>query len=229
MGLTCNICGSNEFKPFGVIPRSNAQCKQCNSLERHRAVHYFLNRNGMLEGRVGKSRCLQLAPEKVTHDYLAPAFGTGYFAADLFPSKYKYARCLKLDLPDGFQIFPEQYFNLIVHNHVLEHIPGSFKSHIDEFHRLLAPDGVMAFTIPGYRIMRGGRETKEGGEFLATDADRIREHGQGDHYKTFGTDLIDYLQTKFSKFEALLLNDNDLSKNLRTDHNASGVVFWCAK
>jgi phosphoglycolate phosphatase len=229
VGILCNICGSTDFKVFGDRPRDNALCIKCNSLERHRALNYFLKANGFLENRLGVSRCLQLAPEEVTHEYLIKAYGSGFITADLFPQRYEHAQCLKLHLPEGFEIFPDGYFDLIVHNHVLEHIPGSFRSHIDEFHRLLAKDGVMAFTIPDYRITIGVKDTVEGGENLATDEDRLREHGLEDHYKSFGTDLIDYLQKKFTKFEALLMENSDLKQKLRDDHNAQEIVFWCVR
>jgi len=232
VAIVCNICGSKDFNPFGVgdaKKRDNALCVSCNSLERHRALHYLLRSNGLLENRLGLSRCLQLAPERVTHDYLLKAYGTGYIPADLFPQMYKHAQCIKLQLPEGFEIFPNRYFDLIVHNHVLEHIPGSFRSHIDEFHRLLATGGVMAFTIPDYPITKGVKDTIEGGENLATDEDRLLVHGQTDHYKTFGVDLIEYIKGKFVSFEALLLNESDLKQKLRVEHNASGVVFWCVK
>lgn len=229
MNLICNICGSTSFNSSGVKPRENAQCSQCKSLERHRAVHFFLNDRGFLKNKLGQSRCLQLAPEKVTHDYLIKSFGSGYIPVDLSPEKYRHAKCIKLQLPDGFKIFPDEYFDLIVHNHVLEHIPGGFKSHLDEFYRLLSPGGVMAFTIPDFRINSGLKDTIEDGEFLASDAERLRIHGQADHIKTFGTDLIEYLSIKFLNFEALLLNESDIKKRLRKDHNAYGIVFWCQK
>lgn len=229
MAIVCNICGSKEFNPFGAKLRDNAICVDCNSLERHRALYYILHSNGLLENRLGLSRCLQLAPEKVTHDYLLRAYGTGYISADMFPQNYKHAQCIKLQLPEGFGIFPSGYFDLIVHNHVLEHIPGSFKSHIDEFYRLLATGGVMAFTIPDCHIIKGVKDTVEGGENLATDEDRLREHGQEDHCKTFGVDLIEYIKGKFTSFEAHLLNNSDLKQNLLSDHNAWSLVFWCVK
>lgn len=229
MKITCNICGSNEFIGFGVQYRHNAQCINCSSLERHRALHYLLNNEGLLSAKKGSRRCLQLAPEKVTHDYLVDAYGPGYTSADLFPEKYDYAKCLKLRLPEGFEIFPNDFFDLIIHNHVLEHIPGCFKSHINEFHRLLTPGGIMAFTIPDYRITKGIKETIEGGEFLPSNEDRLKIHGQVDHYKTFGADLIDYLTSQFSEFTPRLLNNCELSDKIKLEHNAFGIVFWCKK
>ena len=235
LNTICNICGSKNFQDFGSTfniggkPRKNAQCSQCHSLERHRALYFFLQHNGLLEGKVGVNRCLHLAPEKVTHDYLLKAYGAGYYTADLSPEKYQHAECLKLQVPDGFDIFPNEYFTLIVHNHVLEHLPGSFKTHIDVFYRLLAHNGIMVFTIPDYRIIQGVKETIEGGEFLPSDRDRFRIHGQEDHFKTFGTDLLEYVKTNFTKGEALLLEDSDLKKKLKNEHNAESVIFWCVK
>jgi SAM-dependent methyltransferase len=229
MKLSCNICGSTQFKSFGATPRENAQCVECNSFERHRALRYALEHSDFLTNPLGARRCLQLAPEKVTHDYLSKSYGSGYMSSDLCPEKYDHAQCLKLRLPEDFQIFPDKYFDLIVHNHVLEHIPGSFKSHIDEFHRLLTDKGAMVFTIPDYRILKGVKHTIEGGELLESDLDRLRQHGQEDHYKTFGTDLIDYLQFKFPNFEAMFIEPNELSIRLKNDHNAWGVILWCGK
>lgn len=40
--IVCNICGAKDFKPFGAKPRDNALCVNCNSLERHRALHYVV-------------------------------------------------------------------------------------------------------------------------------------------------------------------------------------------
>lgn len=229
MLVICNICGSSEFSPYGQNPRLKAKCKKCGSLERHRAMHFVLEKNNLLSVQFGISRCLQLAPEKVTYDYLYSAYGSGYISADLFPENYPHAECLRLSLPDGFAIFPDNYFNLIVHNHVLEHIPGSFKLHIDEFFRILKPGGVMAFTIPENRIKSGTIKTVEGGEFLESDAERLKMFGQIDHYKYFGLDLLDYLKVKFNFFQPFFLVDDDASRSLRVGHNAFGVILYCVK
>jgi SAM-dependent methyltransferase len=229
MALICNICGSTEFSDFGVKPRANARCQGCGSLERHRALRHVLGIEGRLSDRKGVDRCLQLAPEKVTHDYLAAAYGAGYLPADLSPAMYPYAKCLKLRLPEGFEIFPEGYFQLIVHNHVLEHVPGSYRAHIDEFHRLLQVGGAMAFTIPETGISKGVRETVEGGERLPSDEDRLREHGQGDHVRTFGLDLLDHLAARFSVSKPYCFDDDAMLREIRSMRNARGRVFWCVK
>ena len=228
--MRCNICGSCEFKSFGIIPRKNAWCKTCDSLERHRALYKVLqSKNLLLNEKKGTARCLHLAPERCVHDYLLQVYGTGYIATDINPNEYQHAKCIKLEFPLDFAKFPSDYFDLIVHNHVLEHIPGDFKSHIDEFCRLLSTNGIMAFTIPDSRILSGHSNTIDGGEFLLSDDDRLKIHGQTDHLKTFGNDLIIYLIYKFSSVELLLRPGTAECNEMIKNHNASGIIYFCQK
>lgn len=186
----CNICSCTDFIDFNG--RKAIQCGCCCSLERHRLIRVVLEGLGFLDKNAcyGEKRALHLAPEKVTFQYLESVFGTGYIASDMHPEKYPHAQVLRLALPEGFELFPDGYFDLILHNHVLEHIPGSFKEHLDEFVRLIKPGGYMVFTLPQVRM---NCDTIEGGEYLSTDADRLKAHGQGDHYKTFGKDLYEHM------------------------------------
>jgi SAM-dependent methyltransferase len=188
----CNICGGSAFHDFGE--RKKVLCTGCQSLERHRLIRVVLQALDYLsyENSHGKKRVLHLAPEAATHSYLFSVFGSGYYAADLTPSRYPHAQTLKLALPRGFDIFPDNYFDLIVHNHVLEHIPGNYQHHIRRFAEILKPGGRMVFTIPAIRM---DSLTVEGGENLPTDEARLRAHGQADHLKTFGRDFLDYMDS----------------------------------
>lgn len=187
---TCNICGSVDYVDFNG--RQKIQCASCKSLERHRLVRWTLEKLGYVSGNQVTKRALHLAPEEMTHRYLAKSLGVGLICSDLVPSKYSHAQCLKLALPEGFDIFPDNYFDLILHNHVLEHIPGNYRDHLTQFLRLLRSGGYMVFTVPAIsRISK----TVEGGEDLSTDDDRVRLHGQSDHYKSFGYDLIEWFNS----------------------------------
>lgn len=186
----CNICSSVTFLDFNG--RKSVLCSRCNSLERHRLVHYSLTRLGYLDS--GPTiRILHLAPEESTHRYIDPLHTAGYICADLTPSNYPHAKCLRLALPDGFDIFPNQYFDLILHNHVLEHIPGDYRSHLAQFLRLLKSGGHMVFTVPN---ISSSTITIQYGENLATDDERLILHGQGDHYKSFGYDFFEWFKAR---------------------------------
>lgn len=186
----CNICGGDEYIDFNG--RQKILCSSCKSLERHRLIRWTLEKLGYISTKQGIKRALHLAPEEMTHRYLVKSMGIGYICSDLMPEKYPHAQCLKLALPDGFNIFPDNYFDLILHNHVLEHIPGDYRDHLAQFLRILRPGGHMVFTLPG--ISRTTK-TVQCGENLPSDDERIRLHGQSDHYKSFGYDLIDWFSS----------------------------------
>jgi phosphoglycolate phosphatase len=206
----CNICDSAEFVDFNG--RKAILCRSCKSLERHRLVRWTLDQLGYVYSVHSTKRALHLAPEEMTHRYLAPSFGTGYICSDLVPSKYAKAECLKLALPEGFDIFPISYFDLILHNHVLEHIPGDYRDHLAQFVRILRPGGHMVFTLPG--ISRTAT-TVQGGEHLPSDEDRLRLHGQSDHYKSFGYDLIEWFNSAKGRFGPM-----DIPADVRTAFRA---------
>jgi phosphoglycolate phosphatase len=150
-------------------------------------------RAGLLEQRASPpygTRVLHLAPEGVLHSRIVAAVGAGYMPADARPEAYTTIQCLRLRLPDGFALFPDAYFDFIIHNHVLEHIPGSFRDHLRGFARILKPGGHHIFSVPG---PKGSMLTVEGGEHLASDAERLAKFGQGDHFKMFGHDLPGFL------------------------------------
>ena len=200
---SCNICGSDVFIDFNF--RAGVQCSACNSLERHRLVRWTLERLGYVSSVNSIKRALHLAPEEMTHRYLAQSFGSGYVCSDLVPSKYPHAECLKLALPEGFDIFPDCYFDLILHNHVLEHIPGDYRDHLAQFVRMLRPGGHMVFTLPG---ISKTATTVQGGEYLPSDEERLRLHGQSDHYKSFGYDLIEWFNSAKGRFSPMFIPDD---------------------
>ena len=214
----CNICQCEDFLEFSG--RSAAQCSSCQSLERHRLVYVVLSDLGFVDSKkcLGLKRALHLAPEIMTYKYLAPVFGAGYVTSDMYPEKYPYSQSLRLALPDGFNVFPDNYFDLILHNHVLEHIPGCFKEHIDEFTRILKIGGSMVFTIPG---VRQDIDSIEGGENLPSDEERLKYHGQRDHYKTFGKDLYQHMDSKNGLF-----NEASIFEEIRNSISAPKDIVY---
>jgi phosphoglycolate phosphatase len=124
------------------------------------------------------------------HRRLFQSFGTGYYCCELKPEKYPHAQCLKLTVADGLSVFPSEYFDLIVHNHLLEQIPGNYQEHLDTFFRLLCPNGHMIFTVS--EISK--TSSVQYGENLASDKERIRIYGQANRYKKFGSDFLDYMR-----------------------------------
>lgn len=187
--MECNICGGEQFATYRNRP--NEQCVQCKSKARHRVGWEVYQQHLLpLVHDNPAARVLHLAPEASLYGLLKGELGGGYLPSDAAPERYPHASCLKLFFPQDFQIFPDGYFTGILHNHVLEHIPGHYGDHLQEFTRLLAPGGKMIFSIPGPYM---GQKTIEGGENLATDEERLEKFLQEDHYKLIGEDLFDTL------------------------------------
>ena len=133
------------------------------------------------------ARVLHFAPESFLHPILSERFGAGHVTADMAPERYPHAQAIRMRLPEGLEIFPDGYFDAILHNHVLEHIPGHWADHVEALLRVVKPGGLMIFCVPGPYM---DRDTLEGGEHLATDADRLEQFLQEDHFKLFGRDFV---------------------------------------
>lgn len=193
----CNICGSENFEKLAHTNR----CLGCGSLERHRCMRFALEKHGFIQAEPNSAnvRILHLAPEECTASYLSKLYGACYLAADMRPEHYSWIKCLRMELPQGLGIFPEEYFDLIVHNHVMEHIPGDYHAHLAAFHRILKNKGKMIFTIP----FNAGVKCRQGGEYLPDNESRERIFGQYDHLKIFGGDFLDVFKWLDCAFELL--------------------------
>ncbi len=184
---TCNICGSTRFADYRGRPAE--RCEQCGSKARHRVgLDVYHHHLFPLAGPA--ARVLHFAPEAFLHPLLADKFGAGYVTADIAPQRYKHAKALKIALPQGLEVFPDGYFDAVLHNHVLEHIPGHWRDHIDALMRVVKPGGLMIFSVPG---PYPAHETREGGELLASDSERLEQFLQEDHFKLFGHDFVQHL------------------------------------
>jgi SAM-dependent methyltransferase len=185
---SCNICNGTVFETYRGRP--GEKCAGCGAKARHRIALDVYQRFLEPVPDFG-ARLLHLAPEPSLHNWLGVKFGAGYLCADAAPERYPHAEVLKLVLPQGFEIFPDGYFHAIIHNHVLEHIPGNFTTHLEAFVRILRPGGHMIFSVPGPYI---DRLTEEGGEHLKSPAERLVRFKQEDHLKIFGADFVSHIQ-----------------------------------
>ena len=188
MSPECNICGSADFEDYNRRPM--VRCTACGSLERHRIAFRLYTDHGLLQ-EGPRRHVLHLAPERILARRLLESRDLVYIVSDPRTASYSWTRLMRLYLPDDFKVFHDGYFDFILHNHVLEHIPGHFGDHLDEFRRILAPGGSMIFSLPGPKM---SALTVEGGEHLETDAERLAQFGQEDHFKAFGRDLIEKME-----------------------------------
>ncbi len=179
---TCLVCGSSlrSFKPMLTAkPRENALCPICGSLERHRLLWKFFNeRTDLLSGK--KYRMLHIAPE----DCFAHNF-TQYSSLEYLTADLNNPAMLKMNITDIH--FENNYFDIILCSHVLEHIPDDRKA-MSELSRVLDPDGWAILQVP---ILV--EETYEDPKIIDPQ-EREEKFGQSDHVRIYGPDYKQRLE-----------------------------------
>ena len=114
---------------------------------------------------------------------------------------------LKLDIEQIDQ--PDASWDLIVCNHVLEHV-HSYQSAIKELYRILKPGGTLICSFPIFEKNRTVIE--EAGHTEADKAERRKKYGQADHLRVFGADSEELL--KGFGFSVKRIDGNQMPKEI---------------
>ncbi len=187
----CPICGGTEFKDYNNRP--DVCCAQCRSLERSRLLWLVLDKIGVLD-RPNVS-IFHAAPEKCLLEQFATRWPDSYFACDIAPERYKNNLCRihQIDLCKDLASIESNQYDIVIHNHVLEHLPCSVEMVLKELNRVLAPGGTHLFSVP-FR----GQSTDEDLSPNLTPSERTARFAQSDHMRIFGTvDFPQFLQVNF--------------------------------
>lgn len=175
--VACNLCGSEEF--LDQKQRKNIRCATCGSVERTRVLKLVLDELGVPQSG---QRLLHLAPEKHLAKIFRDVLGAGYDPVDLSPSRYPWEEVRRFDLTTDLGQLETASYDVIVHSHVMEHVPCNVTAVLYHLHRALAPDGVQVFCIP----VLPGTYAEDLGELTADHA--RKEFGQHDHVRRFGSE-----------------------------------------
>jgi SAM-dependent methyltransferase len=142
-----------------------------------------MSRTGLLDDIPGQ-RILHIAPEARLEPRIAALKPAEYIRGDLFPKvpEHRKINIEALDFPDG-------YFDLIICNHVLEHVDHP-ETALAEFSRCLSPQGRLIAQTPYSPIMKNTLETTK----PVSTAFKVRYYGQDDHVRLFGADIVDYFR-----------------------------------
>ena len=130
-----------KFLPYGYGKniRKNALCPGTLSLERHRLLWLFLERNTTFFN--DKLKVLHFAPEQPFYKKFKSIKNWNYITCDLnSPLADIKADICKLP-------FKKFEFDLIICNHVLEHIDNDFKA-MEEIYRVLKKNGIGILQVP---------------------------------------------------------------------------------
>jgi len=177
------------FLPYGYgNQRNNVLSPSTLSLERHRLLWLYLNNETNFFTDYHK--VLHFAPEQAFYKRFRNMKNLDYITTDL-NSPLADVKADICNLP-----FKDNEFDVILCNHVLEHIPEDTKA-MQELYRVLKPGGFGVFQIPQDLT----RELTFEDNSITDKKERAKIFGQYDHVRIYGRDYFNKLRTVGFKVE----------------------------
>jgi len=218
---SCNCCKKSfrKFHDKGNIPRKNAQCPYCGSLERTRLLLFYLENETEIFKRSGCS-ILHIAPERPLF-YLLKKTDSTYIDGDINPA---YARqvvdvtCLQ---------YPDNFFDYIICSHVLGHVPDEAQG-VRELTRVLKSDGTAMFLT---LLDLHNPETLEYDGPL-TDKERMLLYGEPDLFRRHGEDFASRLGQSGWHVERVDYRKKlsmEINQQYRLGNGEREIIFKCTK
>lgn len=170
------------FLPYGYAKqRNNALSPSTLSLERHRLLWLYLQRE--TDFFTAPKKVLHFAPEQAFYKRFRNQQNLDYTTTDL-ESPLADVKADICNLP-----FEDNSFDVLLCNHVLEHIPNDTKA-MQELYRILKPGGMGIFQIP----QDINRAVTFEDDSITDKKERTRIFGQYDHVRIYGLDYFDKLR-----------------------------------
>jgi SAM-dependent methyltransferase len=200
----------------GVRPSA---CYSCGSSDRERLIYFYLKDERDFFTEPQDKKVLHIAPEKrLSRFMLGVGFGE-YVCGDLFTEGYNHPTHVQ-NIDVNEIPFEDDTFDLILCNHVLEHIPTDDVA-IKELARVLKPGGTAILQVP---ISANSAETFE--DFTVVDPkEREQTFGQFDHVRIYGQDYVTRLERGGFGVDRVNLSE----KYARYGVNPDEELFVCSK
>lgn len=180
-----------NFLPYGYgTQRSNVLSPSTLSLERHRLLWLYLKNE--TDFFTARKKVLHFAPEQCFLKRFRVLKNLDYTTTDL-KSPIADVKADICNLP-----FKDDSYDIILCNHVLEHIPNDIKA-MQELYRVLKPNGMAFLQIP----QDLNREKTFEDNSITNKKERAKIFGQYDHVRIYGRDYFDKLRSIGFKVEEI--------------------------
>ena len=196
--------GYRKFLPYGYgkTLRPNALCPGTLSLERHRLLWLYLDRETHFLNQ--ELKVLHVAPEQVFFRKFKRLQRWDYTTTDLNSPLADVVADI-CDLP-----FQNNQYDLILCNHVLEHIPNDLKA-MTELYRVLKKGGTLIAQVP---LNDENTKTLEN-DSINDPRDRTRFFGQYDHVRLYGQDYYKRLKSVGFSVERVFLQSQLTTEEIK--------------
>lgn len=217
----CNCC-NKKFRKFlvkGHVPRLNAQCPFCSSLERTRVLDLYLQKEHNLY-QAENIKVLHFAPEYALFRKMVTNKNIIYIDADINPLNAR-------NVIDITHIpFPDEHFDYIICSHVLGHVPDEVMA-IKEMHRVLKPEGIaMVLTL-----LSDKDKTIEDKSITSEEA-RLKTYGEHDLCRLHGNDFAERLSARgftVEKIDYRLSFSEEILKRQALGNGQREIIFKCTR
>ena len=218
--VLCSICKKKfiKFFPYGRKIRQNALCPNCLSLERHRLLYLFLKKKTDFFKK--NIKLLHIAPEQCLIKVFSNLKNIEYVTGDLFSPLAK----IKMDIHNI--PFENNSFDVILCNHVLEHVEDDKKA-IKEINRVMKKDGFAILQVPFYYpIPEKTIEDKS----IVSKKEREKIYGQSDHLRKYGEDYDKRILSQGLKLKKSNFIDSFSKKEKKYyGLQEKEVIYYCYK
>jgi len=203
--------GGTSFKV-----RQQGYCPRCNAKARHRRDWLFLEqKTNLFEDRL---RLLHVSPKYSLSRRLVTMPNLDYVGVDL----HNRANIgLKMDL--AVVPIPSDTFDAIICIHVLEHVREDRRA-MQELFRVLKPGGWAIISVP----IRLDQKTYQDPSII-TPQERERAFGETSHFRFYGYDLLEQLESYGFQVELDLAKNIDRQAKQRYGLLDDENIFYCTK
>jgi SAM-dependent methyltransferase len=158
----------------------NFTCPSCGAHDRERHLLLYLRASGLINAMPGFD-ILHFAPEARLTSLIAACSPARHVKCDLFPAEPDVQRVDLTAMP-----FADASFDLVIANHVLEHVDNDRKALV-EIARVLKPGGQAILQTPYSPVL--ARTWEDSG--IVDESARLHAFGQEDHVRLYGRDIFD--------------------------------------